>query len=205
MNYSKIILEEVKRFVREDDEYYDDGNEGGILDKYFQQKNYPTAKYEVPTKQTKEQKNVSGELVASTSFSALRTLPIPINIYKNPTNLRGFEENTRGIITDEGDLYLAQYQNTQHYNIIIALAEKGLLPRGYEKNYYRTLPDDFMCIQRDDDTNTFYSSTAYNNLFPDKYNDLLELASKTQPFDFEMDRYAVPEDGYEDYGYDDEY
>lgn len=197
MKIESTISEEINRLMREN---YD-SEQGQDLDKYFINKHYPQAKYEVPEVQNN---NVSGELVANTKFSALRQLPKPINIYKNPRNLTGYQDNVRGIITDEGDLFLAQYTNTQHYNIIMALAEKGIIPHGFEKNYYRTLPDDFMCVQRDEDTNTFYSSTAYNNMFPNKYNDLLELASRTQPFDFEMEHFAVGE--YDDYGYeDDEY
>lgn len=193
--HENVIQDEIGKFLQEDDEYYDNGNQGGTLDKYFQ--NGQFSRIAKP-----QQPKLSGEFITTVNFAGERRTPEPIKINKNPRNLIGYRMGVRGVLTDEGDIYLAEDSNTLHFNIIKALAEKGIIPNGLERTYFNVLPDEFICIERDDDSNGFFNSTAYYSI-PQKYYDMFELANNTQPFEFIVD------DNDEDLGYrgedDDEY
>jgi len=112
-----------------------------------------------------------------------KPIDVPIPLYKNPENLTGFDSNARGILSNNGDLFLAQKSSVSHDDILKTLYEKNLVSRGAAFNYSTELPEDFVAVQRAGGSNGFGQSSAYDE-FPVYYEQIFDEANAKQPFKF---------------------
>ena len=75
-------------------------NEPSIADDIY------SKRYGIETKE--EDKPINAQLVGYVKKQGNRPLTPPVPVYKNPKNLEGFSEDTRGVLLNDGDLYLAK-------------------------------------------------------------------------------------------------
>lgn len=172
----QIIKEELTNFFSD----WSMNDEPSIADKYYE-KNLGTTTTNEP------ETNISAELVGYVTKQWKNTLPKPIPVYKNPRSLNGFTKETRGILLNTGDLYVAQSYNALHDNILELLAEKGIVPLASTYNYDKNYPEQFVAIQRTANTNNFAQSMAYDE-FPPHYQEIFDIGGKKQPYTFK----AIP-------------
>ena len=168
MKLNNIISEELIKFIKEN---YD-SEQGSVLDRYFDRK-YPSGTGEKP------KEKISGEYVG---------LIFPYDpeersyvCYKNPKTLDGFDPNCRGVLLEDGDLYVVDNKNLPHTAIIRFLAKRNIIPSGYDYNYSRALPEEFICVHRWGNTNNFALSTAYEENeveIPPHYLYVMDSASR---------------------------
>jgi hypothetical protein len=173
MRLLQIIKEEISN-------YYSDwqmGNEPSIADKIY------TKSQGIETEKPETNK-INAELIGYVKEQNNRPLPKPIPIYKNPKTLTGFSHDTRGILLNNGDLYLAQNYNALHENTLELLAEHKIVTYVSIYNYAQNYPRNFIAVVRAGSENIFGQSTAYDE-FPDYYKDIFNLANQKQPFEFQ--------------------
>ena len=169
LNLIQIIKEEL-------DNWFDD--EPSLADKYYQ-KNLGITKQ--PSQQ--QLQKLSGEYIGDLNKAWSINLDKPVAVYKNPENLNGFDNNTRGILLDNGDIYLAQNRTGLHFNIIELLGKKNIIPmNSVVHNYGRKMPENYITIVRNGN-NGFIQSTAYDE-FPPYYEAMFDYANEVQPFTF---------------------
>ena len=153
---------------------YDDTS---ILDKYFQKK---TGSYQEPS-QTPSSSEINAELIGFITKHISVPLKNPVGLYKNPKNLNGFSDDCRGVLLNNGDIYLAQNLNALHYNIIETLVENRILPPG-SIQYEEKPPSTFVAVQRFDNSRTFTQSSAYEFDSPNYYKELFDIGNQKQPY-----------------------
>jgi len=172
INQKKIINEEIRLLF----EIYNtwDNDEPSIADKLY-------SKIGISPSEPKKI-NIDAELIGF--VDKLWDKPIePIPIYKNPKNLVGFNSNTRGILLNNGDLYLGQSPKALHENMLELLAKKNIIPFTSIKDYNYNYPNEFIAVVRIENTNNFGESTAYY-FFPKHYLQIFNIANKKQPYIF---------------------
>ena len=156
MNIIKIISEELKKFFKEN---YD-SEQGSILGTYFDKKHF-TKKIEKP------EETLSGEFVGDVfpeSHYRENLVLIKSNVYKNPQTLVGFDPDCRGILVENGDLYVVDNSEVYHVQIIRFLERNNIISKGLELTYYRYYPEDIICLQRHGSTNVFQLSVLYDKI-----------------------------------------
>jgi hypothetical protein len=163
----QLILEELQDF-------YDYDQEQSMADRYLQ-------KHVAIDPAPKEQ--VDAELIGYVDKQYGRKLSEPIPVYKNPQALKGFGYDTRGVLVENGDLYLAKSWQAMHDDILDMLSKKNIVPYAQIYHYFNLLPEEFIAVQRAGSTNTFGQSSAYDE-FPDYYDGMFEIANQRQPFQF---------------------
>jgi hypothetical protein len=173
----QIIKEELNNFFSD----WSMNDEPSIADKYYE-KNLGTM-----TRGSEPETKLDGELVGYVTKQWKTPLPSPIPVHKNPRNLNGFTKETRGILLNTGDLYVAQSYNALHDNILDLLAEKGIIPLSSKFDYDKKYPEQFVAVQRTFNTNNFAQSMAYD-YFPPHYEEIFEIGRQKQPYTFK----AIP-------------
>jgi len=171
----KIIREVVEQFYND----WSTGDEPSLADKYYEKQGISGQ----PSQQQPQQQNpINAELVGYVDKQWQNTIA-PIPVYKNPKTLDGFTKETRGILLNSGDLYLAQSYNALHDNLLKLLADKGIVKLAATYSYEQNYPIDFVAVQRAFTTTTFAQSMAYDE-FPPYYQEIFDIANQKQPFKF---------------------
>ena len=171
------MIDIIELINEEIDKYYSDwtmDDEPSLADKMYQKK------YGIETKQAPVE--INSELVGYVNKQATRPIT-PVGIYKNPRNLKGFGDDTRGILLNNGDLYLAQNYQPRHANILDLLSDKGIIPFASKFDYDKKYPPNFVAVVRAGNENTFGQSSAYD-VFPNEYIEIFQNADLHQPFQF---------------------
>ncbi len=181
-NIKDIIITETRNFINE---YFND--EESLGDKIFNRK------YNQVPQTTKPVTDPSmGELVGYIYKNNYRTFNEPIGIYKNPKSLNNFGNDTRAILTNKIDLYVATSYEALHEYILELLVDKNILSYGSTLNYMEEMPEEFITLRRAGNTNTFgqgrYVSDLeeYNLRFPKYYLMMFEQANTKFPFRFKI-------------------
>lgn len=164
----QIIQEELEDF-------YDYDQEQGMADKYFQTHAAPP-----PANPTI---NTNAPVIGYVTDAPMGKIAVPIPVYKNPKDIKGFGMNARGVLMPNGDFYLASSSIAQHDFILKLLGEKGIIPYGTSYDYNHEYPEEFVAVQRKGTTNEFTESSAYSK-FPEYYQEIFNTANKVQPFKF---------------------
>lgn len=168
-NLLKLINEEVQNWFND---------EPSIADKYYQN-NYGLNNQ---NNSNVDNNNISGELIGYLDKAWSSKLHKPIPVYKNPKNLRGFENYVKGILVENGDIYISLTNEGLHFNIIELLGKKNIIPNSsVVHNYGQQMPEQYITIIRKG--NGFTQSTAYDE-FPYYYEAMFDLANQTQPYRF---------------------
>lgn len=109
-------------------------------------------------------------------------------LYKNPKTLKNISESARGVVDNEGNLFIENFSQAIHHDIIKILLSKGYL-RGYEfkKNWNTYLPSEvgFLTVQRYKNTNTIAighsNKLIYDEIgFKQHYNDFNGFMNKAK-------------------------
>ncbi|MBN1637327.1 MAG: hypothetical protein JW866_00035 [Ignavibacteriales bacterium] len=176
LNIFQIIKEEIQ-------DYFSDWgvSEPSIADKYYEKR--------LGISQSPPPEEINAELFGFVTMQWDKPMKQPIPVYKNPRTLTGFLSDTRGILLNNGDLYLAQSYNALHENILELLAEHGIVPitsiAGYEQNF----PQQFVAVVRAGNSTTFGQSSAYD-YFPEHYVEIFKTGNEKQPFNFKHYSYS---------------
>jgi len=113
-------------------------------------------------------------------------------IIKNPNSLKNFAPSVRGVISQNGDLYLELIPNgTIHNDIIDVLKEMGVLSASIKKNWGSKIPQEsgFLTVQKyrnypiiaiGESNRLIYDINNYNNLI-NYYNEFLNKAKSKNP------------------------
>jgi len=175
MGFKKIIREEIKSFINE---FYGD-DEPSIADKYYE-KNLGIRNKE----KKREQSPSDGELIGAIEKS-LSGAPFkdPQLVYKNPINLSGFDYHARGILTQNGDLFLLKGDNALHDDMLRFLIEKGIIRNGVSLDYPKDYPEEYVAVERFGLENVFVPSSLYAS-FPSYYVELFEKATNKHSYKF---------------------
>ncbi|MCK9416727.1 hypothetical protein M0Q97_08740 [Candidatus Dojkabacteria bacterium] len=169
----QIINEVVQKFINEFSDDWE--NEPSIADKIY-------AKRGITTQQSQDR--INAELIGYVDKQWNKPIN-PIPVYKNPKNLIGFLPNTRAVLLNNGDLYVAQSYNALHDNILDLLANKNIIPIASKFNYDKNYPENFIAVVRASDTTTFGESSAYD-YFPEHYIEIFDAANQKQPYIFKQ-------------------
>jgi hypothetical protein len=162
----KIIKEEIEN-------WFDD--EPSMADKYYQKQGISTQKPQA------EPQQVSGEVIGYLDKAWSQKLDKPIPVYKNPSTLAGFDNYTRAVLVQNGDVYVSLTENGLHLNLIQLLGHLGIIPQSaVVSNYGQQLPEEFITLIRTANMNQFVQSTAYDE-FPIYYQVMFDEANKKHP------------------------
>jgi hypothetical protein len=173
----QIIKEEVENFFNDTLP----NGQPGMADNYYDK----FVGASTPKPQTPGEPKISGELIGSVDKQWNEPLETPIPVYKNPINLMGFSNNARGVLLNNGDLYLGLSYNALHKNILDLLAEKNIVPYNKISDYNVNLPKEFIAVTRVMHTNNFSDSSEYSSVqFPEYYKQIFNLANQKQPYKF---------------------
>ena len=176
MNLLKIVAEEVVKFINE----YFDPEEESLIDKYHAAKGIHT----LPPKE----QEVDGDYIGSIThtWQVLGDMPLknPVPVYKNPRNINAFPKETRGILLQNGDVYLANGSDGLHDDILNLLGKKRIVPLAATHNWYTKYPEEFVAIQRVQ--NFFIGSASYDSFpnIPDQYIEHFDNANRKHPYKF---------------------
>lgn len=167
----QIIKEEIQKFFSEWNE-----DEPNLADKYYK-------KFISTQKSTANipKYNIDAELIGYVDKRWNEPLETPIPIYKNPKNLDGFTYNARGILMNNGDLYLGQSYNALHENILKLLIKKGIVSSTEEFTFSPS--DNYIAVIRTMGTNDFSQSDDYR-IFPKQFIEIFDIANKKHPYKF---------------------
>lgn len=71
-------------------------------------------------------------------------------LLKNPKNINDLGNSVRGVILENGDLYVESYSKVIHNDILKILSQKGVLNSIHKKNWTAKLPTEtgFLTVQR---------------------------------------------------------
>lgn len=182
MTITDVIISETIEFIKE---HFND--EESLADKMFNKK------YNQVPKTNKAVSDPSmGELIGYVYKDNFKILKEPIVIYKNPKTLRFFGNDTRAILTNKIDLYVATSYEGLHRFILDILVDKNILSYDSTLNYMEEMPEEFIALRRAGGSNTFgqgrYISSLeeYTVKFPKYYHMMFEYANKKFPFEFKI-------------------
>ena len=128
---------------------------------------------------TYENKELSEEYLGDLYFFNRET---PFQVFKNPKSIKKLKSNVRGIITENGDLYVID----DDYNIIHNQFATWLNDQGYPipKDVYNHL-NEIVPVQRYENSNKFYLSESISSeeidKFKEKFQQTFERAKKKNP------------------------
>jgi hypothetical protein len=186
----KSIIQIIKETIQD---FYNDwspNDEPSLADKYFKNKTG------IETK-PQQQKPINAQLIGYVTKRYNEPIPA-VPVYKNPKNLQGFLNNTRGIILANSDFYIATSPEALHDDMLTLLTEHGIIPYGSKFDYGDKLPEEFVAVQRAGNTNIFGASDAYF-IFPNYYITIFDNANQKQPFEFNYDDFDT-EGNYNTFG-----
>jgi hypothetical protein len=184
-NLIKIITEVLQEVH---DEYFED-DDTSIADKMYAQR------FGITNQEPKQQQSLSdnpqnGKLIGYVNNSAYRKLDYPAPVFLNPKSLTDFMPNCRGAIMNDGNIYVATDNKVLHYNLLILLAEKNILPDGMCIKYdVEPYPTNFICVERINNTNNFEQSPVYKNM-SNEFMQIFDRAEYQQPFGFKIHQIA---------------
>ena len=175
MNLLQLVSDEVLNFLAE----YFDYDEESLLDKYHEKRGF----HSIPQKKVP----VEGEYVGNVETSGRMKLDMPEPIYKNPKNLEGFPPMARGILLQNGDVYLNTGQKGLHDDILSFLAKKRIVPFGTTHDWTEKHPEEFVAIHRMGNSNIIAGSTSYNTFphIPDHYIEHFDNANSKHTYKFQ--------------------
>lgn len=179
MKIIDLIISETKEFMNE---VFD--NEESLADRVFNKR------YNQIPRTNKHTFNdpSMGELVGYIYKDHYKLLKEPIAVYKNPKSLINFGSDTRAVLTNNNDLYVATSYEALHTFMLDLLVTKGILPAGSIINYMEELPEEFIALRRAGDTNTFglarYNSENFK--MPRYYLMLFDNANSKFSFNFKV-------------------
>jgi len=180
MNLTKlirIINEEIQALT----EFWDEDQPHSWVDKIHQDKGMMTS----PNNPQEEQPKLSGELIGHVTKAWTAPLKQPVAIYKNPRNLTGFPNMARGVLIENGDVFIGQTEDSLHYNILELLAKEGIIPySSVVPNYGQTMPEEYITVIRMMGSNKFTQSPDAYEEFPEYYIQMFELANTMHPYKF---------------------
>jgi len=173
----QIIKEEIQSFYSD----WSMDNEPSIADKFYEKR--------LGINQPIQQEELNAELIGFVNKQGNILIKTPIPVYKNPTTLTGFLNDTRGILLSNGDFYLAQSYNALHENMLELLAQHGIIPLTSIHGYAQNFPKEFVAVMRAGNSNTFGQSSAYD-YFPEHYIEIFKVGNEKQPFEFKFYQYS---------------
>ncbi len=114
------------------------------------------------------------------------------SIINNPGSLSTIGESARGIILENGDLFVENFSNgTIHNDILKILYDRGILEGSLKRSWTRQTPDisGFLTVQRYKDANILCIGESNRNLYIKSdydvkihlYRPFLERASEKNP------------------------
>ena len=158
MNYGRFL-----NILKEElEDWFDD--EEGLADKMY------ASRFGINTQQPQQSKpklESQGELVGY-----LESNP-DYPIYRNPETLDGFDDNCRGVIFANGNLYLCTNYEIYHRRLFDFLQVKDL--ENVDPKFYYLFPDRYVAVARINRTNTFVPSESYKD---ESYPYIVETFSK---------------------------
>jgi hypothetical protein len=170
MNILNIINEEIVKYLKQE------GVADVAAEKRFNIANPQTAMEKKADSYYKNYKN--GELVGQILGH------ITTNVYANPLSLEDFDENVRAIGDGDGNLFVAQFNESfmhEHISSAIARGGKYVVPAG-TKIYLMT--HKYILLHRINNTNKFglsVSSMDAFNALPDSINDIIAKIKQKNP------------------------
>ena len=162
LSIAQLIKEELQDFVKD---YWQDNNKPSLADKVFAKNQGVDLKQDTP---------IDAELVGYINNRH--------PVYKNPKNLNGFANNTRGILMANGDLYLGKTLGAFHTYILALLAEHNIVPFAAQYDYDLG-EHDYVAVQRIVFSDVFAQSEVYKE-FPNSYYEIFDNGTAKQPYTF---------------------
>lgn len=112
-------------------------------------------------------------------------------LLKNPDNIKNLGESVRGVILENGDLYIESHSDVIHNDILKILAEKGVLSSIPKKNWTAKLPTEtgFLTVQRyknssyiaiGESNRLLYDESSYE-IRKDVYDNFIDNARRKMP------------------------
>lgn len=172
MNFStliQIINEELQTIA----EFWDDDQPHDWINKYHQGKGLMVEPQKVAD-------TSNGQLYGylTIKYGGGKYEP-PVAIYRNPKSLMNFPLVARGILTANGDVYVALTTEGLHYDMLQLLSSNGVLPQNsVTLDYGKQMPNEYIAVLRFG-KNRFVQSTSYSD-FPPEYDEMFNLANKTR-------------------------
>lgn len=124
----------------------------GVADKYAEKEFHIPQEYEKfeKTHSQEEIKQSGAEEIGIITQSMIGNKPlrIPVKVFKNPKSFKNFGIGVRGVIMQNGDLYLASSADVIHYDILALMEEKNIIPDGAGKGWEDMNKRDFLTVQR---------------------------------------------------------
>lgn len=175
----QIIIEEVQDFYNRSWDRSEE--EPSIADRIYARQGIIPPPKNQPTTQ------ISGEKVGDVinSFSQSQSANKVVPLFKNPQNLRGYDDSVRGVILNNGEFYLAMNRGLLHEDILEFLSKRGIVPYAKTYHYWKDFPEEFVAVVRLGNSNNFYQSTAYEG-FPPYYQQMFDEATQKYPFTFKV-------------------
>lgn len=162
-----IVKETIQKFLSE---YYGDA-EFSMADKAFMRR--VGRRPDVERRDAPESERVIGKI---TQDMTRKTLEKPVPIHKNPKNLKGFESNVRGVLVNNGDFYLAESSEVVHDQMLEIMAREGIIPFQSRFYYGERYPEEFIAVERVDNSNTFVPSVVYETI-PNYYHEIIDVGN----------------------------
>jgi hypothetical protein len=112
-------------------------------------------------------------------------------LIKNPASISSLGPNIRGVISKDGDIYMENFSEKIHHDILKILFSKGILKGEFSKKWSKQLPAEtgFVTVQRYKDTDNIcigesnrllYDKNDYDKLIP-YYSAYINNAKKKNP------------------------
>ena len=97
-------------------------------------------------------------------------------IIKNPVSLESFGPNVRGVITEKGDLYIENFSEGIHHDIIKLLFKKGIISGKFTKSWSKNTPfeNHFLTVQRKNNSNVIAVGESNKRMYKESEWELLK-------------------------------
>lgn len=127
------------------------------------------------------------EMLNEDWFTSIKRDGVLVDIFKNPSSKewKDIIEDARGLITDDGDLYIANYECV-HNELIGILYDKKVLSSDTDSSF---IQNDFLIIQRDRNTKNIYIGESidsedidYNEETQNFISKIYKLTKNKNPF-----------------------
>ena len=169
MDIIKIIREEYQRLYENigDNDWYND--EESLADKMLNQR------FGISTQEKKPSLvDQQGKFIGYVGGD--KSQPI----YLNPKSLDGFDDQCRGAIFANGDLYLSKSSEVYHYRLFLALEQRGIIANG-EARHYAAFPDKYVAVIRLGTSTDFLPSSNYGKDEAEYVQKVFDVANKSHP------------------------
>jgi hypothetical protein len=101
--------------------------------------------FNIPNETSKKSLAPNEELIARDGKWAL---------IKNPVSMDSLNRNVRGVITKDGDVYMENFSEKIHHDLLKILFDRGIIKGEFSKKWNKQLPTEsgFLTVQRYKDT-----------------------------------------------------